>query len=401
MSMAAPRPARLPLVSWVLAGGTFLMATSEFLVAGLLPQVASDFHVDIPQAGLSITVFAIGMIIGSPTMVLLTLRLPRRRTLTLALVIFAIGHVISALSLQFGVLLGARFLTAIATGAFWAVAGLVAAEAAGPGAGTRALGVVQSGGMLATVLGVPLGAVSGQLLGWRAPFWILTGLALIAAVVVHRLVPEDHGSRPVPTIRKELAVLRVPQLWLVLATCALVTGGVLSVYSYISPLLTGRTGLAEGTVPLALLLFGAAGLAGTLIIGRLGDRHPYRAALVVASLTFVTTIALALVSRLPIPTLILFGLLGLTGLSMNPVLGYLAIRFGGSAPTLASALTPSAFNLGTAVGTGITSAALRTGLGDFAPLVVGGVGAALVLVVFGTLAGSVRRANGGPLRRTA
>jgi predicted MFS family arabinose efflux permease len=383
--------AGLPLVAVVLAAGTFLITTSEFIVAGLLPDLARDFHIGVPHAGLAITLFAIGMIVGTPTMVLLTLRLPRRTTLTLALLVFAAGHVAAALSGVFAVMLAARFLTGVATGAFWAVATLVAADAAGPTGRTHAIGVVQGGGMLATVLGVPLGSLAGQLLGWRGPFWMLAIASAIAAVVIPRLVPHDRGPREQPTIRGELVALRSGRLWLVLGTCALVTGGVLSVFSYISPILTGRTGLPETAVPGALALFGITALAGTLIGGRLGDAHPFATGLTAGTVTLAAIVGLGLVSTVPIPTLILFSLLGLTGFSANPILGVLAIRSGGSAPTLATALIPSAFNLGTAVGTGLTSVALAGSLHDLAPILVGAVSATLALLAFGAVTTTIRR----------
>ena len=381
------------IVIAVLAAGTFLMGTSEFVVAGLLPEVADDFSVSVGRAGLAITAFAVGMIIGSPIMVLLTLRLSRRATLALALAIFAVGHVLAALSGVFLALLAARFLTAVATGAFWAVASLVAAEVAGPGSSTRALGVVQGGAMLATVVGVPLGAVLGQLIGWRGPFWILAVLAALAALVVVRLVPASRAAE-VPDLRAELRALRSGRLWLVLLSCACIAGGVLTVYSYISPLLTDVTGLPAGAVPIALVLFGLTALIGTIVGGRLGDRSPYATILSASAITLVAIVALGLVASMPAPTLAVIALLGLTGLSANPVLGILAIRFGGSAPTLASALTPSAFNLGTAIGTGIASVGLHSSLGADAPILIGAVSAALVLVVFGgltLLVGSRRR----------
>ena len=165
------RPARLPLVAYVLALGTFLMGTTEFVVAGLLPEIASDVHVTVARAGLLITVFAVGMIVDAPLTAMLTLRLPKRWTLLLALGIFAAGHVIVALASCFALIVAARFLTALATGAFWAVGNVVATRAAGPAASSRALGTVGAGAMLANVVGVPLAAFAGQLMGWRGPFW--------------------------------------------------------------------------------------------------------------------------------------------------------------------------------------------------------------------------------------
>jgi DHA1 family inner membrane transport protein len=199
---------RLPVVIYVLGAGTFLMGTTEFVVAGLLPEMARDLRVTVASAGLLITVFALGMIVGAPLTGLLTLRLPRQLTLMASLVIFAAGHVIVALSASFALVLGARFLTAVATGAFWSVAAVVATRAAGPGASSRALGIVLGGGMLATVIGVPLGAFAGQLTGWRFPFWVLAVLAVSVAFAVVRYVPRDGREQPALSVRAELTGLR-------------------------------------------------------------------------------------------------------------------------------------------------------------------------------------------------
>jgi DHA1 family inner membrane transport protein len=367
------------------------MGTTEFLIAGLLPGIAADFGVSTAHAGLSITVFAAGMVVGAPAMTLLTLRLPRRVTLTLALAVFAAGHVIVAVTGSFAVFLAARFLTALATGAFWAVASVVAAVAAGLGASSRALGIVLGGGMLANVLGVPIGAFGGQLAGWRGVFWALAVLAVVTAGAVGRFAPKDPADRSHPSVRAELAALRSGGLWLTLAVCALVTGGVLSVYSFISPLLTNRTGLPESAVPAVLLLFGATALAGNVVGGRLGDTRPYMTAIVTTALTVIATAGICLFSTQPVPTLLLFTLLGLAGLSANPILVAIAARFGGKAPTLATAMPTSIFNLGTAIGTGISAAALGSPLGDLGPPAVGTIAAALIFIPLSALALRERR----------
>jgi predicted MFS family arabinose efflux permease len=380
MSTSTVGRARVPLVAYVLAVGTFLMATSEFVVAGLLTELAHDFSIDVPAAGLVITVFAIGMV-ASPVLVVLTLRLPHRSTLVALLLLFALGHVVAALSPVLAVLLAARFVTALATGAFWAVSGLVAAQAAGDGSASRAIGLISAGGMLATVVGVPLGAVAGQISGWRGPFWALAVLAAGAAALIARLVPRSTGEQEeARTLRRELAALRSVRMWMVLLTCVFVAAGVLSVYSFVSPLLTGRTGLPEDVVPIALVAYGIAALMGTLVASALGDHRPYATLIVNASITLVALIVLLAVSTLPVPTVVVFGVLGLSGFSANPILGLLVLKYGGDAPTLANGLTPAAFNLGTAIGTGIAGAALRGPLGPIAPVVVGVVAAAVVVV---------------------
>ena len=373
-------PGRMPFVVYVLAVGTFLMLTTEFVVAGLLPEIAGDLEVRVARAGLLITVFAVGMIVGAPAMALLTRRMPARVTLVLALAVFAAGHVVVAVGDSFPLLLAARFVTAFATGAFWSVASVVATRAAGPGAGARALGLVGAGGMLANVAGVPLGALAGQLSGWRGPFWALALLALAAVPLIARSVPPEDDDRQPVSLRSELAALRSGRLWLVLAACATTTGGVLSVYSYVSPLLTDRAGVAASWVPLVLVGFGLGSLVGTVVGGRLGDEHPSATTIGVAASTTAVLLALCLLSGSAVPAVVLLVLLGLLGLSANPVLSALAVRFSGVAATLGVALSVSAYNLGTAVGSLAAGHALETGLGATGPAVVGTCVAALTLV---------------------
>ncbi|QUC58748.1 MFS transporter [Streptomyces sp. A2-16] len=389
-------PARLPLVVYVLALGTFLMGTTEFVVAGLLPEIATDVQVSVSRAGLLITVFAVGMVVGAPLMAMLTLRLPRRWTLVLALAVFAVGHAVVAIASGFALLLAARFLTALATGAFWAVANVVAAGAVGPAASSRALGVVGSGAMLANVVGVPLGAFAGQLMGWRGPFWALAALAVAAMALIARHVPHDGPAQAAVSIRSELSALRSGRLWLALAACATTTGGVLSSYSYVSPLLTDRAGLAPALVPLVLVGFGAGALAGFLVGGRLGDRRPYATTIAAPAVTTILLLTLCLLGGHAVPTIALIALLGLFGLGANPVLIALAVRFAGRAPTLGSALTVSAFNLGTAAGSWAAGLALESPLGTTGPAAVGTVVAGLTLIPTSAIALTRRRTKPSP-----
>ncbi len=378
--VTAVRSGRLPLVVYVLAVGTFLMLTTEFVVAGLLPEIAGELQVSVARAGLLITVFAVGMVIGSPAMALLTRGLPRRTTLVLALVVFAAGHVVVALGSSLALLLAGRFVTAFATGAFWAVASVAATRAAGPGAGARALGLVGAGGMLANVVGVPLGAFAGQLSGWRGPFWALAALSLAAVPLIARHVPRGADDQQLVPLRSELGAMRSGRLWLVLAACATTTGGVLSAYSYIAPLLTDRAGIAPQWVPLVLVGFGVGSLIGTIVGGRLGDARPHASTIAVAASTSVVLLGICLLSAHPVPTVALVVGLGLIGLSANPVLSALAVRFAGVAPTLGVAMSVSAYNLGTAVGSGIAGRALDSELGATGPAVVGTTSAVLTLV---------------------
>ncbi len=363
--------ARLPSVIYVLAAGVFLMGTTEFVVAGILPEIADGLNVSVADAGLMITVFAVGMIVGTPSMAILTLRLSRRLTLTLALAVFAVGHLIVAVTDSFAMVLGARFLTALATGAFWAVAAVVGAQAAGPDKSSKALGIVLGGGMLANVIGVPIGAFAGQAIGWRGPFWALAALAVVAAVVIYRQVPEDRDARSVPSVRAELAGLRDVRVWLVLAGAAIVCGSSLAAYSFIVPLLTENTGLSPSAVPLVLVGYGVGAFIGSNLGGTLGARRPFAVLFTSATATLLVLVALALLSHNVVATIVLVVLLGLFGMSTNPILVGMAVRYADQAPTLASALSTASFNAGTAVGSWIAGRALATSLGATGPIVVG------------------------------
>lgn len=377
--------ARLPLVTYVLAAGVFLMGTTEFVVAGILPQIADDLGITVANAGLMITVFAVGMIIGTPMMAIATLRLQRRLALTLSLIVFALGHLIVALTSNYAAILGARFLTALATGAFWAVAAVVAAKAAGPGLSSRALGIVLGGGMLANVIGVPLGAFVGQVIGWRGPFWALALLGLAAAVVIYRQVAADPDSGALPSVRAEIASLRDVRVWLVLAGCAIVCGSSLAAYSFISPLLTDNAGMPSSAVPFVLVAYGLGALIGSNAGGRLGAYQPYRVLFTSATMTFVVIAALAVFSHHAVVTVVLVFALGLFGMSTNPILIGKAVGYADQAPTLASALSTSAFNFGTAVGSWIAGFALASALGASGPVVVGAAIAALYFIPLGIL----------------
>ncbi|MPV38039.1 MFS transporter [Georgenia subflava] len=383
-------PAGLPSAVYALALGLFLMGTTEFVVAGLLPEIAADVEVSLAQAGLLITVFAIGMVVGAPVMALATRRIPQRRTLMLALVVFALGHVVVAIGSSFAVLLAARFVTALATGAFWAVAAVTAARLAGPGASSRALGIVNAGGMLATVLGVPVGAFAGQVIGWRAIFWALAVLAVAAVVLIARQVPHNDPGNQSVSIRSELGALRSGRLWLVLGASAATTGAVFAAYSYIAPLLTDRAGISPGLIAPVLAGFGLGSVAGSVLGGRLGDTRPHAVTIVAPAATTLILLALVLVSGSPLPTVVLIVLFGLFGLGANPVLIALAVRYAGHAPMLGSSLSVAAFNSGTAAASWVGGIALESGFGPVGPVVVATVLAALTLVPTSALAISQR-----------
>ncbi|CAM5622926.1 MFS transporter OS=Streptomyces rochei OX=1928 GN=G3I25_04575 PE=4 SV=1 [Streptomyces rochei] len=378
-SATGAAPGKLPVVVWVLAAGTFLMGTTEFVIAGLLPEMAADLNVSVSHAGLLITAFAIGMIVGGPTMAMATLRLPQRHTLVGALAVFALGHAVAALSTSFTVVLTARVITALATGAFWAVGFVIATTAAGPARSTRAVGVTMGGLTLANVIGVPIGSFVGHYTGWRGPFWALAALAALAAAFVGRFIPSTEQRAEV-SVRAEVWALRQGRLWLALGAAVLIMGGVLATYTYITPLLTDRAGIPASAVPLVLIAFGIGALGGTAIGGRLGDHRPMVTTITASAATSLTLLALIPASNSPVAAVVLVFGMALAGFTVNPVVTSLAVRFAGDAPTLTSALTTSGYNTGIAAGSLVAGRALDSSLGLTGPALVGAVFAALTLL---------------------
>ncbi|MFF8911455.1 MFS transporter [Streptomyces olivaceoviridis] len=381
---SASRTGTLPFVVWVLAAGTFLMGTTEFVVAGLLPEIAGDFDVSVSHAGLLITAFALGMITGSPTMAMATLRLPQRQTLVLALAVFSLGHVAAALSHSFTIVLIARVITALATGAFWAIGMVIANAAAGPAAATRATGLMIGGLTLANVIGVPVGSFVGQYIGWRGPIWALAILSALAAVFIGRFIPAQK-QRATVSLRAEFNALRQGRLWLALSSAMLIMGGVMATYTYITPLLTERAGIPEGAVPLVLIAFGVGALAGTTTGGRLGERRPMGTTITAAVATALVLLVMIPLSTDAVTATALVLLMGWTGFTVNPVVTALAVRFAGDAPTLTSGLTTSAFNVGIAAGSAVAGMALDSA-GPVGPPVVGAVIAACTVLPLAALA---------------
>ncbi|MDQ0791611.1 MFS transporter [Streptomyces sp. B1I3] len=388
---------KMPFVVWVLAAGTFLMGTTEFVIAGLLPEMAADLNVSVSHAGLLITAFAVGMIVGGPTMAMATLRLPQRHTLIGALAVFALGHAVAALSTSFTVVLTARVVTALATGAFWAVGFVIATTTAGPARATRAVGVMMGGLTLANVIGVPIGSFVGHYTGWRGPFWALAVLAALAAAFVGRFIPRA-GQRAEVSVWAEVRVLKQGHLWLALGAAVLIMGGVLATYTYITPLLTDRAGIPAGAVPLVLIAFGIGALGGTAIGGRLGDRRPMVTTITAAAATSLILLALIPASSSPVAAVVLVFGMALAGFTVNPVVTSLAVRFAGDAPTLTSALTTSGYNTGIAAGSLVAGRALDSSLGLTGPALVGAVFAALTLLPLIALA---LRGIAGPSRIVA
>ena len=367
----AERPARVPSVVYVLGAGVFAVGTSEFMIAGLLPEIARDLGASVPSTGFLVSAFAIGMLVGAPVTAIATLRLPQRATLVGALAVVAAGHVLGALATTYGVLLASRVVSAVATGAFWAVAAVVAVSRTPVAARGRALATLIGGLTVANVAGVPGGTALGQQLGWRSAFWAVTLFALLAVAGVALSVRAADGERPRPSIAAEVQAFRRPRLWVALSTTALFQAGIMGVLTYVGPLLLDVSHLREPLVPLVFSAVGIGSVLGTALGGRLGDAHPWPT-LYGALAALATVFALlALLAQNAVAAVALLVASGVAGFTVAAPLNARIFALAGSAPTLTSAANVSAFNVGNTIGPWFGGIALAAGAGLRAPAWLG------------------------------
>ncbi|MEU9202144.1 Cmx/CmrA family chloramphenicol efflux MFS transporter [Streptomyces sp. NPDC048332] len=336
----------MPLAVYILGLSVFALGTSEFMLSGLLPPIADDMNVSIPRAGLLISAFAIGMVVGAPLLAVATLRLPRRTTLIALISVFGLGQVAGALAPTYEVLFASRVVSAFACAGFWAVGAAVAIAMVPVNSRARAMAVMIGGLSIANVLGVPLGAFLGENLGWRSAFWAVGAASAVALAGVATLIPKIPLPDEKPQLKRELTIYRDRQVWLSIVLTALAAGGVFCAFSYLAPLLTDVAGLDSGWVPTVLALFGIGALIGTMIGGRVADAHLFGVLLsgIAASTVFLAALALFASNRAAV--IVLAFLLGLSAFYTAPALNARMFNVAGAAPTLAGATTTAAFNLG-------------------------------------------------------
>ncbi|MGI5336077.1 Cmx/CmrA family chloramphenicol efflux MFS transporter [Streptomyces sp. CA-181903] len=376
----------MPLPLYLLAVAVFAMGTSEFMLSGLVPDIASDLGVPLGTAGALTPGFAVGMVVGAPLAAAFTRGRPGRSSLLLFVLGFAAAHAVGAITTSFPVLFATRVVAALANAGFLAVALTTAAGLVPRDEKGRAPAVLLSGTTVATVAGVPAGALLGALLGWRATFWAVAALCLPAAVGILAGLParprrEDAAGRP--ALRSELARLGNPRLLLVMLLGALVNAATFGSFTFLAPVVTDRAGLGELWVPAVLMLFGAGAFAGVTLAGRFADRRP---GLVVAAggpPLLVGWPALALLAERPAALLVLVLALGALSFALGGTLITRVLYEAAGAPTMAGAYATAALNAGAAVGPLVAATTLGTGLGPVGPLWAGGclVAAALSLAL--------------------
>ncbi|MFD4713269.1 Cmx/CmrA family chloramphenicol efflux MFS transporter [Streptomyces sp. NPDC056637] len=381
----------MPPAVYILGLAVFALGTSEFMLSGILPAIADDMDVTIPQAGLLISAFAIGMVVGAPLLAVATLRLPRRTTLIALISVFGLGQVAGALAPTYAVLFASRIVSALACAGFWAVGAAVAIAMVPVTQRARAMAVMIGGLSIANVLGVPAGAFLGDGLGWRAAFWAVGVASAIALVGVVTLIPRIPLPAQRPRPRRELAIYRDRQVWLSITVTALAAGGVFCAFSYLSPLLTDVAGLDEGWVPTVLALFGVGALVGTTIGGRVADAHLFGVLLSGIAASTVFLAALALLGGFAVAAVVLSFLLGFSAFYTAPALNARMFNVAGAAPTLAGATTTAAFNLGNTGGPWLGGTVIDAGLGYPA---TAWAGAAMTVTAIGATAVSLRLHRG-------
>ena len=354
----------MPIAVYILGLAIFAQGTSELMLAGLLPEMAADLSVSIPDAGLLISAFAVGMLVGAPVLAVVTLRWPRRTALLVFLAVFALTHVAGALTPNYEVLLVTRVVGAFVYAGFWAVAAVTAVDLVPRNSRAKAMSVVASGLTVATIVGLPAGTVIGQHLGWRAAFWTVAALSTLAMAGVLATIP---GGAPdpeaTPNLGEEIRAMANPRLWLSYATTALVTAAILVIFSYFAPLLTQATGLRPGAVPGVLALYGVGSLIGITIGGRTADATPFRTLSVGITGLIVLSAALALWAGDPVIAIATVFLLGGFGFATNPALNARVFSLAGQAPTFATAINFSSFNVGITIGPWLGGLAIDAGAG--------------------------------------
>ncbi len=382
----------MPLALLALAVGAFGIGTTEFVIMGLLPEVAADFGVSVPTAGYLTTGYALGVVVGAPLLAVLGTRVPRKRMLSLLMGLFIAGNLVSAAAPVFGVMLAGRVIASLSHGAFFGIGSIVAAGLVASHRKAAAISMMFTGLTVANVVGVPAGTLLGQELGWRVTFAAVAGLGVLGLLGIAALVPGEPAAESTVTtgrsrIRGELAAFRNVQVLLAMAMTVLGFGGVFAAITYIAPMMTDAAGYAGSSVTWLLVLFGLGMVAGNLVGGRFADRA-------LMPLLFTALSALAVVLALfvftaqdKVAAAVTLPLVGAFGFATVPPLQKRVLDQTGDAPTLASAVNIGAFNLGNALAAWLGGLVLDAGGGPTSPNLVGAglAGAALILAVTSAL----------------
>jgi len=385
---------RIRLALFALALGGFAIGATEFVAMGLLPNLAEDLlpglyrvqpDVANAHAGWLISAYALGVVVGAPTIAAAATRWPRKQLLLALLVAFTLGTVASALLPSFGLVLVARFVAALPHGAYFGIASLVAADLMGPGKRARGVAVVLSGLTIANVIGVPAITWLGQVAGWRIAYLAVAAIFALTFLAVALVVPFQAGN-PHGSIRKELRAFGRLQVWFALLIGAIGFGGLFAVYTYVAPLVMEVTGLAAWAVPIVLVVIGLGMTIGNFAGGALADRSVRRTMYGSFGVMLVALTALAFTAQFIVGLLICVFLVGAAASAMSPTIQTRLMDVAHDSQSIAAALNHSALNIGNALGASLGGIAIGAGLGYLAPVWIGlglsGVGIVLAVVTF-------------------
>ena len=387
----------MPIALFALALGGFGIGLTEFVIMGLLPEVAADFAVSETVAGYLISGYALGVAVGAIGLTVAITRIDRKKALVGLMVIFIAGNVLSALAPSYEMMMLGRIVAALSHGAFFGIGAVVAANLVPANRKAAAISLMFAGLTLANVLGVPIGIFIGQAAGWRSTFWVISVIGVVSLIGIALLIPAMAGRTGGGSILAEFRIFRSGQVWASMIITVLGYGGMFGAFSYIAFTLTGVSGFAASTVPWLLVLFGVGLFVGNIVGGRAADRNLGRTLLVLLVGLIVILVAFALLASSQVATLVLLVLMGGFGFATVPGLQMRIMNFAGDAPTLASGANIAAFNVGNAFGAWVGGLTIAAGLGYASPLWAGAAVTLAGLVAL-LIAGVM---PGGELRRGA
>jgi DHA1 family inner membrane transport protein len=384
----------MPIGLIALALGGFGIGLTEFVIMGLLPEVAADFRVSEASAGWFISGYALAVVVGALGLTAAVTRLERKPVLAGLLVLFIAGNLLSATAVDYWPMMLGRIVAALSHGAFFGIGAVVAADMVAPTRKAAAIAFMFTGLTAANVLGVPFGTLLGQAAGWRATFWGITVIGVVALAGILALVPSAAGAKAeAGGLRRELSAFRSVQVWLSIVVTILGYGGMFGAFTYIAYTLTEVSGFAASTVPWLLIVFGVGLFAGNTLGGRAADRNVDRTLLVVLAALAVILVVFALTAGSPPLTVASLVLMGGFGFATVPGLQMRVMKYASSAPTLASGANIGAFNVGNALGAWLGGVTITAGLGYTSPIWAGAGITLLGLVVMALAAAKARRSG--------
>jgi DHA1 family inner membrane transport protein len=353
----------MPLSLLALFFAAFAFGTTEFVIAGILPEVASGLNVSVPTAGYLVSGYALGVALGGPVLTLTTAHVSRKTLLMGLLVAFSAGQMACALAPDFASMLAFRFATAISHGCYFGVAMVVAVSLVPVERRGRAIALILAGLTVSNIIGVPIGSAIGGGFGWRATFWAMFGLGLIGLALIALLVPQGVGPAHQPgNLGREFRALGRQQVWTSLILMLMLMIAQMMPYTYIAPLLRDVTGLAEQTIPIVLLVIGVGSTIGVFIGGRLADWKLMPSLITMLALQAVMMVAMYFAAPYPAAMITVLTIWGALNFSIGAPIQARILSWTADAPNLASALIPSGFNIGIAIAASLGAVLLSNGL---------------------------------------